>query len=186
MSKEDTTGSAGLGEIVRRLSDLFDHLVELKEGDAPQHGRREKNGMVFEYSFGRRTAAEARDARGGGPRPRPSEPPHAQAGRTAAPRTTKPSGTAIMEPVTDIFDEPDEIQLLFELPGVARKDIHCVLDGDILVVEATAGERRYRKETLIETPLANEEPHLTMRNGVLQVRLKKQKATKPRKTAKTK
>ena len=44
--------------------------------------------------------------------------------------------------------------LLFELPGVERKDIRCILDGDILLLEAKTGERLYRKETLIEEKLA--------------------------------
>lgn len=179
MSKEDTTGLGGLDEIARRLSGLFDHLIELKDADVGRHGRREKNGMVFEYSFGKRTVEEARNARGD--RPQAEEPP------SAAPRrAAKPSGISILEPVTDVFDEPDELLLLFEVPGAARKDIRCVLDGDILLVEAAAGERLYRKEMLIEQPLEAGEPNLALRNGVLQVRLKKLKQTRSKASAKTK
>ncbi len=73
-----------------------------------------------------------------------------------------------------MFDEPGEVVLLFELPGVERKDIRCILDGDILLLEAKTGERLYRKETLIEGKLAGG-PHLNLRNGVLEVRLSKQR-----------
>jgi HSP20 family molecular chaperone IbpA len=72
-----------------------------------------------------------------------------------------------------MFDEPDEVVVLFEVPGVARKDVHCVLDGDILLLEAKTGERLYRKEILIEASLAEKAPRLRLRNGVLEARLAK-------------
>jgi HSP20 family molecular chaperone IbpA len=72
-----------------------------------------------------------------------------------------------------MFDEPTEIVLLFELPGIERKDIRCILDGDILLLEAKTGERLYRKETLIEDKLAAGAPQLNLHNGVLEVRLSK-------------
>ncbi len=65
--------------------------------------------------------------------------------------------------------------LLFELPGVERKAIRCLLDGDILLLEAKTEDRLYRKETLIEEKLAAGSPRLNLRNGVLEVRLSKAK-----------
>ncbi len=90
-------------------------------------------------------------------------------------RSAKPRGLEVLEPVTDMFDEPDEVVLLFEVPGVARKDIRCVLDGDIVLVEAKTGERLYRKEILIEQKLACRAPRLRLRNGILEARLAKLK-----------
>jgi HSP20 family protein len=75
----------------------------------------------------------------------------------------------------DMFDEPNEVIMLFEIPGVEKKDVRCVLEGDILLLEAKAADRVYRKEALIEAPLAKGEPHLRLRNGVLEVRLAKRK-----------
>jgi HSP20 family protein len=57
---------------------------------------------------------------------------------------------------------------------VNRKDVRCLLDGDILLLEATAGDRLYRKETLIEPKVAEGAPHLHLHNGILEVRLAKQ------------
>ena len=73
----------------------------------------------------------------------------------------------------DMFDEAGEIVFLFELPGAERKDIRCVLDGDILLLDAKAGERLYRKETLVTESKVDGKPHLKLRNGVLEVRLAK-------------
>ncbi len=162
--KSDDTGAAGFAKIARGLSDLFNFLAELDDGKGPRRGRREKDGMVIEYSFGKRTLAEE------------GEEPEAETSRVrpAKPRrAAKPSGIEVLEPVTDMFDEPGEVVILFELPGVARKDIHCVLDGDILLLEAKTGERLYRKETLIEPKLAPAAPRLRLRNGILEVRLAK-------------
>ena len=165
MSKEDDTGRAGFAKITRGLSDLFNFLSELDESKQPRRGTREKNGMIIEYSFGKRTLAEDETGHTAeAPRERPE---------TVRRRSAKPSGLEMLEPVTDMFDEPDEVVVLFEVPGVARKDIHCVLDGDILLLEAKTGERLYRKEILIEPKLAEEAPRLRLRNGVLEARLAK-------------
>jgi len=165
MSKEDDTGRAGFAKITRGLSDLFNFLSELDESKQPRRGTREKNGMIIEYSFGKRILAE--DDTGHADET-PADKPE-----TVRRRSAKPSGLEMLEPVTDMFDEPDEVVVLFEVPGVVRKNIHCVLDGDILLLEAKTGERLYRKEILIEPRLAEAAPRLRLRNGVLEARLAK-------------
>jgi HSP20 family protein len=164
-NKDDSTGAAGFTKIARGLSDLFNVLADFDQ--LPRSGRHEKDGRVMEYSFRKRTLAEAAgETQAAEEMPaRPEAPPR---------RAAKRSSLEVLEPVTDMFDEPTEIVLLFELPGVERKDIRCLLDGDILLLEAKTGERLYRKETLIEDKLAAAAPHLNLRNGVLEVRLSKQ------------
>jgi HSP20 family protein len=161
---EDVTGAAGFTKIARGLSDLFNVLADFDQ--LPRRGRHEKDGRVMEYSFGTRTLDEAARER--------RDSPEKSSTRADAPRrAAKKSALEVLEPVTDIFDEPNEIVLLFELPGIERNDIRCVLDGDILLLEAKAGERLYRKEMLIEDKLAPGSPRLNLRNGVLEVRLSK-------------
>ncbi len=168
-SDDATKGAAGFAKIAERLADLFGILAELDESKLPRRGRREKDGLVMEYSFGKRSLDEAARARRGGAAEEPTEKPTEVRPRRAA----KPADLDVLEPVTDMFDEPEDVVLLFELPGVERSDIRCLLDGDILLLEAKTGQRLYRKETLIEAPLAEGEPRLALRNGVLEVRLKK-------------
>ncbi len=169
MGKGHDTGIGGFGRISRGLSDLFDFLSELDDSKLPRRGTREKDGMIIEFSFGKRTLAGDEDEPERAAEPRPAS--HEKTRRQRA----KPSGIEVFEPVTDMFDEPDEVVLMFEVPGVARKDIRCVLDGDILLLEAKTGERLYRKEILIEAKLAEAAPHLRLRNGVLEARLAKLK-----------
>lgn len=165
--RDDTTGTAGLAKIARGLSDLFNVLSEFDQ--LPRSGRHEKDGRVMEYSFRKRTLGEA-----AGEEEAPQDT--VVRSRPSPRRAAKPSSLEILEPVTDTFDEADEIVMLFELPGVERKDVRCILEGDILLVEARTGERLYRVETLIEAELAAEAPRLNLHNGVLEVRLSKQKA----------
>ncbi len=162
---EEVTGAAGIRKIVRGLSDLFDVLSGFEQ--APRRGRHEKDGRVFEYSFGTRTMSEAAREKQSADEA-PSTP-----SQTRPPRAAKKSSLEVLEPVTDIFDEQDEIVLLFELPGVEREAIRCILDGDILLLEAKTGDRLYRKETLIEEKLSAGSPRLNLRYGVLEVRLSK-------------
>ncbi|MGD1035858.1 MAG: Hsp20/alpha crystallin family protein [Roseiarcus sp.] len=165
MSKDDDA-VGGFTKIAGGLANLINLLVDLdKSGNLPRHGRREKNGVVVEYSIGRRTAVGEAAAE-----PPPSEEPAARPARRAAKRTD----IEVVEPVTDMFDEAGEAVLLFELPGVSRSQVRCLLDGDILLLEAKTAGRLYRKETLIEAKLAGDPPKLRLHNGVLEVRLKKQ------------
>ncbi|MGO9773922.1 MAG: Hsp20/alpha crystallin family protein [Roseiarcus sp.] len=166
--EDDVTGAAGFAKIARGLSDLFNVLGDFDQ--LPRRGRHEKDGRVMEYSFGTRTLGEAardiREKRTSKEGPTSSETPPR--------RAAKKTSLEVLEPVTDIFDEPKEIVLLFELPGVERKDIRCILDGDILLLEAKTDDRLYRKEALIEEKLAAGSPRLNLRNGVLEVRLSKE------------
>lgn len=164
-SNDDNTGVAGLTKIARGLADLFNVLADFEQ--LPRRGRHEKGGRVMEYSFNTRTLREA-----AGEQETSEEAPT----RAKAPqrRTAKRTSLEILEPVTDMFDEAGEIVVLFELPGVERKDIRCFLDGDILLLEAKTGDRLYRKEMLIEEKLAAGTPHMNLRNGILEVRLSKQ------------
>ncbi len=77
------------------------------------------------------------------------------------------------EPLADVMDEGAGMVVIVELPGVDERDIHVQLNGDILQVLASTGDRSYEKEVLL--PSAGDPDSLTSsyRNGVLEVRLAK-------------
>ena len=165
--KDDVTGVAGFTKIARGLSDLFNVLSDFDQ--LPHQGRHEKDGKVFEYRFGTRTILDSM----GDAKERPSPTERSSESATSPRRAAKRTSLEVLEPVTDVFDEAVEIVMLFELPGVERKDVRCVLDGDILLIEAQSEDRLYRKEMLIEAALAEGGPRVALRNGVLEVRLSK-------------
>jgi HSP20 family protein len=164
-------GSSGFARIVNGLAELMKVLTEAdKSGALPRRGRREKDGFVVEYSLNRRVLdasvaetreAEASEAEASGPEP----PPRGH--------KWKPSQLQLAEPVTDLFDEPGEVVVLYELPGIERKNIRFHRDGDILLLEARSEHRLYRKELLIEAALAEAPPGSRLRNGVFELRLRK-------------
>lgn len=162
----DDDGTGGFGKIARGLAELIKVLTEAdKTGTLPRHGRREKDGFVVEYSLGKRVLDESAAER---------PEPEAQRRSRSTQRPAKPTQLEMREPVIDFFDEPDEVVVLYELPGVERKNIHYRLAGDILLLEARTDDRLYRKETLIEAKLAQGAPRARLRNGVLELRLAKQ------------
>jgi len=165
MSKDDDIPS-GFSKLTGGLASLITLLTDLeKKGELPRTGRREKNGVTVEYSVGGRPLREDSPA---------GEAPEVAPRPTARP--ARPVGLELVEPTTDMFDEVEETVLLFELPGVRLGQIRCLLDGDILLLDAKTETRLYRKEVLIEGDLADEKPKLQLRNGVLEVRLRKKAA----------
>jgi HSP20 family protein len=77
------------------------------------------------------------------------------------------------EPMVDVFDEGDYLQVIAELPGVEAKDIQFEVEGDLLNLSATAGERKYHKEVLLPAPIAAAGVSSSYRNGVLELKLQK-------------
>jgi HSP20 family protein len=78
----------------------------------------------------------------------------------------------VREPIVDIFDEADRVQVIVELPGVEEKDISLEVKDTILVIEAGKGERKYKKEIDLGVPVKGA-PKKQYRNGVLEINLKK-------------
>src|SRR3972149_223829 len=84
-----------------------------------------------------------------------------------------PSVEEEREPITDLFDEKEEIIIIAELPGVGEEDIKLDLNGDILEISAQRGERKYYKEVLIPAEVKAETMRYSYKTGILEVRIKK-------------
>lgn len=77
------------------------------------------------------------------------------------------------EPMVDVFDEEDHLLLVAELPGVDAKDIHYELEDDVLSLNAVRGDRKYRKEILLPTPVLVKKASASFNNGVYELKLPK-------------
>jgi HSP20 family protein len=77
------------------------------------------------------------------------------------------------EPITDIFDEENEMIVIAEIPGVSENEISLELKEDILEISAMGSSRKYHKEVLL--PAKGKSDHLTSsyNNGILEIRIKK-------------
>jgi len=77
------------------------------------------------------------------------------------------------EPMTDVFDEPDELVIIAEMPGIEETDLKIELNGDILDISAEKNTRKYHKELLLPAKVKKEDMNIKYNNGILEIRIKK-------------
>ncbi len=77
------------------------------------------------------------------------------------------------EPITDVFNEKDEIRVYAEMPGIDEEAITVDLKGDILEVKAVSKDRKYHKEILLPAKVKPETLEKSYKNGILEVKIKK-------------
>ncbi|MCK9422965.1 MAG: Hsp20/alpha crystallin family protein [Bacteroidales bacterium] len=77
------------------------------------------------------------------------------------------------EPITDIFNERNEVVIIAEIPGVEQDDIKIDLKEDILEISAVSKSRSYRKELLLPAAVSKQNLRYKFTNGILEIRIKK-------------
>jgi HSP20 family protein len=164
--KEEGIGfDFGIGGLFKGIEKLIDLAADLKDsgGELKKEGEIDlghlKEGMKGVFGFSIKTAV-------GG---KPIVEPFGNIKKT-------PKGPTVeeeREPMTDVFDEKEEIRIYSEMPGVNEEDIKFDLKGDILDISAQSGERKYHKEVLLPVQVKKEALSYTYKNGVLEVRIKK-------------
>lgn len=79
----------------------------------------------------------------------------------------------VREPMADVFEEKETVQVLIELPGVEEFDIKVEAKGDVLLVSAEGKHRKYSKEILLPCEVKAKELKKSYRNGILEIILPK-------------
>jgi HSP20 family protein len=107
---------------------------------------------------------------------------------------TRPEQPHVVPPV-DVFENDASITLLADLPGVAREQLQVRVDGDNLVLEATAttagpadmqlvyGEAQiptYRRQFTLSRELDASRIEAQLRDGVLRLTIPKAEEARPR------
>jgi len=99
-------------------------------------------------------------------------------------------------PLADVSETKDDLLVTFELPGVREKEVSVSIMGDVLTVK---GERklerdekdegvhrlervygRFERSIPLPSPVQGDKVKATYRDGVLEIRLPKVEAVKPR------
>jgi HSP20 family protein len=78
-----------------------------------------------------------------------------------------------LEPLVDVVEEDDEIIVVAEVPGVERDEIKVRIKGTTLTIHADNPDRPYHKVIELPSKVLKEDAKSAIRNGVLEVRLKK-------------
>lgn len=84
-----------------------------------------------------------------------------------------PSGEEIREPLIEVFDENEHLEVLAELPGVEEKNIQVHVGENKITISAANKDRRYQGETPLPTNVEASPQQKTYTNGVLKIKLKK-------------
>lgn len=160
-------GKMNLGGFLKGFGKLVDLAEKLeasggeikKEGEFKVKGAKDLKG-VFGFSVRTGIGKDGRE--------RPIVQPFGNIKKT-------PKGAVVedaREPLIDIFNETDSIQVVAEMPGVAEEEIEYELKGDVLILR-TLGEKKYNKEILLPAPVDLRTVEKSYRNGILEIRLKK-------------
>jgi HSP20 family protein len=158
-------GTLGLGGLLKGIEKLVDLAADLEDkgGEINKEGEIDlghlKKGMKGVFGFSVKTAV-------GG---KPVVESFGNIKKT-------PQGPKIeeeREPITDVFDEKEEVVVMAEMPGISEEGISVDLKGDILAIKAVNGHRSYYKEVLLPSPVRPDTLTSNYKNGVLEVRIKK-------------
>jgi HSP20 family protein len=85
------------------------------------------------------------------------------------------------EPLVDVVEEPENLRVVAELPGVEKKDIQMKCAEDLLTISVSTPSRKYHKEVELHATVDPDTSKASYNNGVLEVLLRK---TKPRQRGK--
>lgn len=153
----------GLGGMLRGLGDLVEKLGELSESGqefsktGEIHSPDKKLRGIYGFSVKVGLGDE-------GPRIEPfgNIRRDNKSGRTEV--------QEIREPMVDVFDEDDHLQVLAELPGIGKEDIKIDLKDDVLTISAEKGDKKYRKEVLLPRSVSKGKMQVTCNSGILEIK----------------
>ncbi|MEM2142361.1 MAG: archaeal heat shock protein Hsp20 [Candidatus Thorarchaeota archaeon] len=81
----------------------------------------------------------------------------------------------VIEPLVDVIEEPEEVIVVAELPGVEKDQIKVRIKGKKLIIDVDNPHRPYHKQIDLPADVKKDESRSSLRNGVLEVRLKKER-----------
>jgi HSP20 family protein len=85
------------------------------------------------------------------------------------------SGYIAKEPLTDMFECDDTVNVTIELPGLEKDDIDLRATTDRLTINVNTPERKYHKEFDLPCEIKPKNIKATYKNGILDITLKRKK-----------
>jgi HSP20 family protein len=155
-------GRIGFGGLFKGLGNLIDLAAKLREEGVEKRGeiRGLPRGARGVYGFSIRTLAGK---------------PVIESFGNIRETARGPVVEEVREPMVDVFDEPDHILVIAELPGVSENEIKLEVSGDILNLSASDKDRKYAREILLPGKVKSESVKTSYNNGILEITLEKEK-----------
>jgi len=94
---------------------------------------------------------------------------------TSAPMPPTAAPIEEREPTVDVFDDGDNVKVIAELPGVEENDVNLKIENNVLTISADTPARKYSKEVKLPTSIELDSVESKLRNGILEVKLRKAK-----------
>ena len=79
------------------------------------------------------------------------------------------------EPLVDVQETDDEVQVTAEVPGVKKEEIDLEVTGNTLIIKVEGKDRKYYKEVELPAEVDPNSAKASYNNGVLDIQLKKVK-----------
>jgi HSP20 family protein len=158
-------GKLSLGGLFKGIENLVDLAAKLKDagGEINKEGEIDlsnlKEGMKGVFGFSVKTAVGGK--------------PVVESFGNVKKTPKGPKVEEEREPITDVFDEDQEIRIYAEMPGVNEADIKLDLTEDILDISAQTGDRKYHKEVLLPAKVQADTMTSSYANGILEIKVKK-------------
>ena len=152
----------GLGDLVGKLSELAEKGESLKKTGLFDIDTNGPNKAKAVYGFSMKMGSNE-----------DQEPTMESFGNVHRDEVTgETTVQEVSEPLIDVIEEADHILVLAEMPGVADEDIHLDLKGDVLVLHAEKGSKKYHKEVLLPRSFDDKTLERSCHNGILEIKLK--------------
>jgi len=81
------------------------------------------------------------------------------------------------EPLVDVINEPEQVRVVAELPGVEKSDIKTTISEDTITIKVETPSHKYYKEVGLPAGVDPEGSKASYNNGVLEIVIRK---TRPR------
>ncbi len=152
----------GLGDLVGKLGELAETGERLSQtGEIRQEGGKLKGIYGFTVKVGLGDEAPKVEPFG-------NIRKDTESGRTVV--------DEVREPVVDLFEEPDHVLVVAEMPGIGKEDVQIEIHGDVLTISAQHGDKKYRKEVLLPASFAREQIEIACNNGVVEIKCGRRKS----------
>ncbi len=148
----------GLGDLVEKLAETSQQIKRSGVFDVDVNsGQKAKASYGFSVTSGLNDDAATPD----------NPPPHIRANQ----HDVEVSIKEIAEPLVDVIEEQDCLLVLAEMPGVADADVQLELNGDVLILQAETGSKKYYTEIVLPRSFDNRAIQRSCHHGILEVKL---------------
>jgi HSP20 family molecular chaperone IbpA len=94
---------------------------------------------------------------------------------SSAPTQIPPASIKEREPMVDVFEDGDFVNVVAELPGVEESKVKLEVENDLLTIRTDTSARKYYKEVKLPTSVKKAPAETKFRNGILEIKLVKAK-----------